>query len=138
MVTAEAIVGVKELQGDLRPIVGKGGAAVTAVQQQFPGVVKQGVIDRRLLGEIVFKDSEKRKRLEQLLHPKVIVAEDRFIHEQRRKDAKILVLDIPLLFETGGESRCDFTIVASAPPSLISTPRPAMFVEIVTAPGNPA
>jgi dephospho-CoA kinase len=92
-----------------------GGAAVAAVEKLFPGVVKNGAVDRAALGAIVFKDKAKLATLEELLHPLVVDAENAFIKREAAKGAKLIVLDIPLLYETGAEERCDAVIVASAP-----------------------
>ncbi len=91
------------------------GEACAQVKQTFPGAVIEGKIDRKALGKIVFADSEKRKNLEAILHPLVIAAENEFIAREQALGTRLLVLDIPLLFETGGEARCDVTVVASAP-----------------------
>ena len=99
-------------------LLSKGGAAVGAVKNAFPGAVKNGAADRAALGEIVFKDKAKLKILEKLLHPLVVAEENRFIERQRRLGAKLVVLDIPLLYETGAEKRCHAVIVAAAPPFL--------------------
>ncbi len=72
-------------------------------------------IDRQALGKIVFADAEKRKILERILHPRVVALEEEFGWAQRRLGAKLLVLDIPLLFETGAQNRVDYTIVVTAP-----------------------
>jgi len=96
-------------------LLAKGGAAVDAVGKVFPGVVKHGAVDRKALGEIVFKDKAKLEKLEHLLHPLVVAEENRFIDKAWRKGAKLIVLDIPLLFETTAERRCDIVIVAGAP-----------------------
>jgi dephospho-CoA kinase len=96
-------------------LLGAGGAAVAAVGELFPQALKDGAIDRKLLGDIVFHDDEKMQALENILHPLVVAEENRFIEEQRRKGAKFAVLEIPLLYETGAQSRCDAVIVVSAP-----------------------
>lgn len=93
----------------------KGGAAVPAIDRAFPGVVVDGAVDRKKLGAIVFKDAEALKRLEAILHP--LVAEQRrlFLRRQRARRRELVVLDIPLLFETGGEALADHIVVVSAP-----------------------
>lgn len=96
-------------------LLGKGGAAVPAIDAAFPGVVVEGAVDRRALGAAVFGNPEALKRLEAILHPKVHEAQRRFLHRMARRRVRIAVLDIPLLFETGGERRVDRTIVVSAP-----------------------
>ncbi|MCC7305044.1 MAG: dephospho-CoA kinase [Alphaproteobacteria bacterium] len=70
-------------------------------------------INRKKLGEIVFADKRKREKLEKILHPLVRESQNEFI--RRHKNAKVIVLDIPLLFETGGEKTVDAVIVVSAP-----------------------
>jgi len=96
-------------------LLGKDGAAVAEVGKAFSGVVKNGAVDRKALGEIVFRDKKKLEKLEHILHPLVIAEENRFIEKEGRKGTKLVALDIPLLFETAGETRCDFTVTASAP-----------------------
>lgn len=99
-------------------LLGPGGTAVEAVAEAFPGSLNKqsGSIDRKALGALVFGDDEKRKILEGLIHPRVVVSQQKFIAENARLHVPLVVLDIPLLFETGAESRVDYTIVVSAPP----------------------
>ena len=97
-------------------LLGPGGAAVEQVSAAFPNVRRNlGGIDRRLLGERVFGDAAALERLESILHPMVTVAEKRFLDRCRAGRAPLAVLDIPLLFETGGDRRCDYVLVVSAP-----------------------
>jgi dephospho-CoA kinase len=96
-------------------LLGKGGAAVKVVGKAFPGVVEKGVVDRRALGEIVFHNKTKLETLEKILHPLVVAEENAFVEKHRRKGTKFAVLEIPLLFETGAQKRCDVVILASAP-----------------------
>src|SRR6516225_11007369 len=96
-------------------LLGRGGKAVAAVATAFPGVEKGGAIDRAALGRLVFSDPAALKRLEAILHPLVRQAERAFLARARRRRRKLVVLDIPLLFETGGEARCDKVLVVSAP-----------------------
>ena len=112
-----ASLGAKVCSADaiVHQLMAKGGAAVAEVAKVFPQAVKDGEVDRKALGAIVFNDKTQLKRLEELLHPLVVVAENQFVWEQRRLGARMAVLDIPLLFETGAEQRCDITLVASAP-----------------------
>jgi dephospho-CoA kinase len=95
-------------------LLGRGGKAVAAAAA-FPGVEKGGAIDRAALGRLVFSDPAALKRLEAILHPLVRQAERAFLARARRRRRKLVVLDIPLLFETGGEARCDKVLVVSAP-----------------------
>lgn len=97
-------------------LLGPGGAAVAPVAAAFPGTRRgSGGIDRKLLGERVFADRTALARLEAIIHPMVEEAERKFLAHACRRRAAIVVLDIPLLFETGGERRCDFVVVVSAP-----------------------
>ncbi|HSE79754.1 MAG TPA: dephospho-CoA kinase [Alphaproteobacteria bacterium] len=95
--------------------IGAGGAAVDAVGRAFPGVARNGVIDRRALGDRVFGDPEALRRLEAILHPLVRSAADRMLATAARRRAPIVALDIPLLYETGAAARCDAVAVVSAP-----------------------
>jgi dephospho-CoA kinase len=94
------------------------GEAVAAVETAFPGVTKDGKIDRKALGERVFNDPEQLRKLEKLLHPLVRQRQNAFLQRQMRAGANIAVLDVPLLFETGGNKRCDAVAVVSAPPAV--------------------
>jgi dephospho-CoA kinase len=97
-------------------LLAPGGRAVRSVSEAFPGVVTQaGGIDRGLLGHRVFAESAALDRLEAILHPMVAAEEKRFLAICRSRREPLAVLDIPLLFETGGERRCDYVLVVSAP-----------------------
>ena len=96
-------------------LMGKGGAAVEEIEALFPSVVKDGAVDRAALGDIVFNHKGKLAALEKLLHPLVVAAENEFIQREKNKGESIVVLEIPLLFETGAEERCDMTVVVTAP-----------------------
>jgi dephospho-CoA kinase len=108
-------VPVHDADAVVHRLLGRGGAAVAAVESAFPGVVVGGAVDRTELGRRVFGDNTALKRLEAILHPMVREAEHRFLQAARRRKAPLVVLDIPLLFETGGEKRCDATAVVTAP-----------------------
>ena len=91
------------------------GAAVPAVAAAFPGVETEASgIDRVLLGQRVFADPAALKRLEAILHPMVAAEEKRFLDRSRARRVPLVVLDIPLLFETGADRRCDYVLVVSA------------------------
>ena len=96
-------------------LLAKGGGAVAEVEAAFPGVVVDGAVDRGRLAERVFEDPEALARLEAILHPAVRRATREFLKQQARNGRWLAVLDIPLLFETGGESLCDAVAVVSAP-----------------------
>ncbi len=96
-------------------LLAKGGAAVVAIEAAFPNVVIDGAVDRQRLGAQVFEDRAALERLEAILHPAVRRAARAFLRQQARRGQDLVVLDIPLLFETGGEALCDAVIVVSAP-----------------------
>jgi dephospho-CoA kinase len=96
-------------------LLAKGGTAVPPVGAAFPGVERDGAIDRQALGARVFGDATALARLEAILHPLVRRSQTEFLKQQVRQRRPIAVLDIPLLFETGGERFCDRVIVVSAP-----------------------
>ena len=100
-------------------LLAPGGAAVRPVEKAFPGVRNElGGIDRQHLGQRVFGQPKALRRLEAILHPMVRAAEKGFVARARGRREPLVVLDIPLLFETGGAGRCDFVLVVSAPPRL--------------------
>jgi len=92
----------------------KGGKAVKPVAKLFPECVNKGAIDRAILGRLVFGKPAQLKKLEKILHPLVRRAERDFLKQARRDKAPAAVLEIPLLFETGAEDRCDITICVTA------------------------
>jgi len=91
------------------------GKAVPAIAAVFPNAVRGGKVDRSLLAQEVAGSPERLKTLESIVHPMVVKAEIDFLREQDRRGARLAVLEIPLLFETGAESRVDVTVVVSAP-----------------------
>lgn len=95
-----------------------GGAAVAAVAGEFPGALKEGAIDRAALSAPVVDNPAALKRLEQIVHPFVRQAQVDFAEAQRAAGARCVVLDIPLLFETGGADLVDRIVVVSAPPDV--------------------
>jgi dephospho-CoA kinase len=92
-----------------------GGAGVKKVAEVFPEVLENGAINRKKLGEIVFKDREKLETLEKIIHPLVRKAEQKFLRKAYTLKKKIVILDIPLLFEKGFNHPCQYTIVVVAP-----------------------
>lgn len=91
------------------------GAAVAPIEAAFPGVTVDGRVDRTRLGAVVLKDAAALKRLEAIIHPLVGAAETAFRDTARTRGHTLVVLDIPLLLETGGERRVDAVAVVSAP-----------------------
>lgn len=94
------------------------GAAVRPIEEAFPGTTADGVVDRVKLAGAVLGRPDALKQLEGLVHPLVRQAEQGFIARMRAAGQPLLVLDIPLLFETGGEARCDAVLVVTAPASV--------------------
>src|ERR1043165_6636544 len=91
------------------------GEAVAPVEAAFPGVAVGGKIDRGRLAERLVGNPDAIRKLEAIVHPLVRALSEQFIKEQAARGARVIVLDIPLLFETGGESRVDAIVVVSAP-----------------------
>jgi dephospho-CoA kinase len=91
------------------------GAATPLIEAAFPGTTSGGKVDRAKLGQRVLGDKDAIARLEAIVHPLVTQSRERFIADAERSDANVAVLDIPLLFETGGDKRVDAIVVVSAP-----------------------
>ena len=133
-------VPVFDSDAEVHRLMGLGGEAVEKVEAAFPGVatgaagsgqVSRNVsrnipldiagkpcgkmIDRKLLGQRVFGDEAALRRLEKILHPLVSAARHNFIRLKYAQGHRLIVLDVPLLFETGGDRLCDYTVVVTAP-----------------------
>jgi dephospho-CoA kinase len=91
------------------------GAGATTIETEFPGVTVSGQVDRVRLGERVLRDAEALKRLEGLVHPAVAEARGGFLQRASTAGRRLVIVDVPLLFETGGEASVDLVIVVSAP-----------------------
>lgn len=91
------------------------GRAVPLVEEAFPGTVKDGTVDRTELGKRVVGNAAAMKKLEAIVHPLVREAEIAFLDKARSERCPLAILDIPLLFETGGEERIDYVVVVTAP-----------------------
>jgi dephospho-CoA kinase len=91
------------------------GEAVGPIEAAFPGVTKAGKVDRAALGQRVAGDQPALRRLEQVVHPLVRASEVQFLNDAEASGAQTVVLDIPLLFETGADRRVDAVVVVSAP-----------------------
>lgn len=111
-------VPVFDADAAVHALMGPGGAAVAPVEAAFPGVVRNDTVDRKLLGARVFNDPEALRRLEAIIHPLVRRMEQDFMADAAARGAPIVVLDIPLLLETGGEGRCDKVVVVTASPEV--------------------
>ncbi|MGB7976864.1 MAG: dephospho-CoA kinase, partial [Roseiarcus sp.] len=94
------------------------GDGAKAIEAAFPGVMVSGQVDRERLGLKVLGDPEALKRLEGLVHPAVAQARVDFVEREAAAGRRLVIVDVPLLFETGGEARVDLVIVVSAPASV--------------------
>lgn len=110
---AEEGVPVFDADSAVHRLQGPEGALVEAIEAHFPGTTGAGGVDRTSLAEKVLGDSEKLRRLEALIHPAVALERESFLELNR--NAPLVVLDIPLLFEKGGSERVDKIAVVSAP-----------------------
>ncbi|WP_374629643.1 dephospho-CoA kinase [Pannonibacter indicus] len=112
------------------------GRAVPLIEAAFPGTTANGKVDRTRLGEAVLGKPEAIARLEAIIHPLVHEAEADFLAKARAEGRRMVVLDIPLLFETGGERRMDAVVVVSAPAEVQrerALARPGMTVQRLDA-----
>ena len=108
-------VPVHDADRSVHRLMAKHGAAVPRIAAVFPAAVRDGAVDRGALGAVVFGDDAALRRLEAILHPMVREQERHFLMTMRARRQPLVVLDIPLLFETGGAPRCDAVLVVSAP-----------------------
>lgn len=99
-------------------LLGKRGGAARAVADLFPESVRRGKINRKILGSLVFGKADKLVQLEKILHPLVHRAERDFLAKARREKSRAGILEIPLMFETGADQRCDIVICVTAPRSV--------------------
>jgi dephospho-CoA kinase len=97
----------------VRELQSPGGALLGRIGERFPGSVQNGVVDRDKLAGMVLEDPQRLAELEAIVHPAVYEARLAFI--DRHPNAAVLLFDIPLLFETGGEKKFDKVVVVSAP-----------------------
>jgi dephospho-CoA kinase len=96
----------------------RGGTALPAIAREFPGTVTAGLLDRAALRSAVLADRGKLRVLEAILHPLVRADQKRFLARARAGGRRMVVLDVPLLFETGGDEGVDCVVVVSAPASV--------------------
>jgi len=88
--------------------------ALSKIEAAFPGSVNQGKVDRQILSRFIAKDPNLLKKLEAIVHPLLQVQEQAFLQNCGREQRKMVVLDIPLLYETGAQTRVDYVAVVSA------------------------
>jgi dephospho-CoA kinase len=94
------------------------GPAAALIGRTFPGTLVNGAVDRKRLSALVLDDPQALRRLGETIHPLVRADADAFLERQRKQGAPLVVLDIPLLFETGGTDRVDSILVVTAPPEV--------------------
>ncbi len=94
------------------------GEAAALIEEAFPGTARDGAVDRGLLASQVLGRPEAMKKLEAIIHPLVRADADTFVARHRAEGAPLVVLDIPLLFETGGRARVPKVVVGTAPPAI--------------------
>ncbi len=108
-------VPVFDADREVHRLLARNGAGYRPVSDAFPGVASASGIDRKALGARVFGDDQAIMRLEAILHPLVQQARQAWLARQHRRRRRLVVLDVPLLFETGGAQACDAVVVVSAP-----------------------
>jgi dephospho-CoA kinase len=108
-------VPVHDADGAVHKLMGPGGRAVRRVAEAFPQALAGNRIDRKLLGDLVFGDTPALRQLEAIIHPLVRQSSRAFLDAAARRRMRIVVLDIPLLYESGGDKAVDAVIVVSAP-----------------------
>ncbi|MGC6454192.1 MAG: dephospho-CoA kinase [Candidatus Puniceispirillaceae bacterium] len=111
---------VHDADRSVHAMMAPGGVAVAPVTAAFGDELRadDGSIDRQALGAMVFAAPSRRAVLEAVIHPLVAADRDRFLAQSRETGAPLVVLDVPLLFETGGESLCDFIILCAVDPDI--------------------
>lgn len=112
------------------------GEAAGAIEKAFLGTTSNGKVDREKLGRLVVGDAAALKRLEAIVHPLVRQSSERFLADAKARGEPVVLLDIPLLYETGGEDRVDAVVVVSAPADIQRKrvlERPGMTVEKLDA-----
>ena len=109
------LVPVHDADKAVHDLMAPGGGAFDEIAKRFPEAVERGKINRKRLGDIVFRDAEDLKRLESILHPLVRTHKRRFLGVAARRQQPLVVLDVPLLFETNGQHQCDGVVTVSAP-----------------------
>lgn len=111
----ELDIPVHDADATVHEMMAAGGAAIDKVVEAFGRQIlaRDGSIDRQRLGGEVFAAPDRRKMLESIIHPLVSASRDSFLAANRKDGTPIIVLDIPLLFETGGEALCDYVILCS-------------------------
>lgn len=112
----EAGVPVWDADAEVHRLYAAGGAAVAPLARLCPDALKDGAIDRAALKDWIAADPQALKQIESVVHPLVAASRMQFIAAHQNSATPLILLDIPLLFESGGEKLCDATLTVSAPP----------------------
>lgn len=123
---------VYDADAAVHAIYEKGGAAVEPLRAEFPDAIVDDAVDRVKLSKLVLNNKDELKKLEAIVHPLVGATQLQFLKDASDAKAPMAVLDIPLLYETGGETRVDAVVVVSAPADVQRArvlERPGMTVE---------
>src|ERR1700756_5527067 len=94
------------------------GEAVAAIEAAFPGTTANGKVDRNRLSAQVVHDPAAIKKLEEIVHPMLGASRQKFLRDAEQSGAPVAVVDVPLLFETGGEKRVDAVVVVTTTPDI--------------------
>ncbi|SFN35162.1 dephospho-CoA kinase [Thioclava dalianensis] len=116
---ADAGIPVWDADKTVHDLYARGGAAVVPIAEAFPDAIKDGAVDRAALKLVLAQKKQALSRLESIVHP--LTTQSRAAFVQAHSDADLIVLDIPLLFETGAQTQCDAVLVVSAPPEVQRT-----------------
>ena len=116
----EMDIPVHDADATVHGLMASNGSATTAIASRFGAevITADGSVDRQALGKTVFGNDDLRRDLEAILHPLVAADRDRFLDQNRKAGTSVVVLDVPLLFETGGDALCDLTILCVVDPQL--------------------
>lgn len=114
----ERSIPVYDADAEVHSLYTNNGAAVGPLSERFPEAVRHNDVDRSVLRQIITDAPERLVELEQIVHPLVAQSQIDFRAEHKSSNAPFVVLDIPLLFETGGDRRCDYVAVVTAPASV--------------------
>jgi len=112
---AERGVPVYDADGAVHALYAQGGAGVGPIGELFPDAIIDGVVSRPALREIVLENPDDLTKLNRIIHPLVAQSQIMFRQQAEESGASLAVLDIPLLFETGGDKACDYVAVVTAP-----------------------
>ncbi|KPQ06999.1 MAG: dephospho-CoA kinase CoaE [Rhodobacteraceae bacterium HLUCCA12] len=114
----EAGIPVWDADAEVHRLYAPGGAAVAPLAELCPHALKSGAIDRAALKDWIAREPEALRRIEGVVHPLAATSRRKFIEDHKSRNTALIVLDIPLLFETGADRLCDATLTVTAPPEV--------------------